>query len=116
MRNMGGGSQCNHSALSLAAGRKGKHHSPMKLQAWGNPPFLPKDMAGPVAEQHKTCNFSLSKQLVSCSPRGLATIAGLCGGFPSLHDLSLHTRRQRNPVKLGARMVFGPPTPDPPTI
>lgn len=120
-RKMGGGSQCNHSALSPSAERKGKCHSQTKLRAWGNPAFISKDMADPVTERPKPRNFlSVPVQtacpLLTMSPRGSATTAGLCGGFPCLHDLRLHTMRQRNLVKRGARTVFGPLTPDPPTI
>ena len=121
VRKMDGGSQCNHSALSPSAERKGKRHSQTKLRAWGNPAFVSKDTADPVTEQPKPRSFlpvpvQTACPLLATSPRGSATIAGLCGGFPCLHDLRSHTMRQRNLVKPGARMVFGPLTPDPPTI
>lgn len=57
VRKMGGGSQCKPSALAPSAERKGKCHSQTNLQAWGNPAFVSKDMADPVAEKHKPPQF-----------------------------------------------------------
>lgn len=88
VRKVGGESQCNHSALSPSAERKGKRHSQTKLRARGNPACVSKDMVDPVAEQPKHRDFlpipvQTACPLLATSPHSSDAIEGSAVAFPA---------------------------------
>lgn len=110
------GSQFNHRALSPPAERKGKR----RCECGQTLHSFPKTGLTQCLSNPSPAIFSppLCKQLVPCSPRppvAQPPWQGLAVALPAHMACAQHTMPQRNLIKAGAGMVFGPATPDPPT-